>query len=516
MPVEIEAGKLGRQIDSRGVVKEFTPEFFQEVVGSYNPENFKAPAIISHDTKGIPDDKLHANQELCYGVASGLKVVGDRLKVTFDKISPKIKEHFENGELLSVSPSFYPPTHHANPTPGKWSLRHLSFLGASPPAIKGLSAPTFSETGYNPAEDTLEFSFPVGLSSSSPEDPLDFSYGLAINQSLFGNLRDWLIEKHGKEETEKILPASAIAELIMADRNDGDQKERLMRQLDELGDKVRALEAQIAREPPVNIRSAIPIYKEPSTIDFSDMNTGQKIAKLAAEKEVSEADLAKSAGITEETLGQIMDGEIEKPTKKQLKGFAQALGVPIEMLMNNSKTTESKTTDMSEEQHDYAAELAEERRARKLLEFQVQNEQRKAEQERRDRKFEKITHFCEGLVRDGQLAAQQVGDRLLEFGEGEETQQSLPQFLMSLDEEQLSFMENFLSTQPKVIEYGEFAPDNTDFSQAGSVDFSAVPGADISEESRSEYEEILSYCEQNGLDPNDDAAFTQAAKALFK
>lgn len=507
MPVEIEAGRLGRQIDSRGVVKEFTPEFFQEVISSYDPKNFKAPAIISHDTKGVADNKLHTNKELCYGVASGLKMVGDRLKISFDKLSPKIKEHFDNGELVSVSPSFYPPSHHANPTPGKWSLRHLSFLGANPPAIKGLAAPTFSETGYDPKENTLDFSFPVELNESA--GALEFSIATRSLKNLLSSLRDWLVEKHGREEAEKILPSFAIDEIAMSDRFEADlEMNELRRRISELEEKELESKRGSPLIPPMyqeSLKQGLLNFKEKPNPKKHKMKTKMK-GKHPAE-EFPPAENGTTENVTAQKTRLEMDADLEDVMDEDED--EEGITVP-------PKKKHKKTINMNEQAIDYAAELAEERRARKLLEFQVQNEQRKAEQERRDRKFDKITNFCEGLVREGQISAAQVGDRLLEFGEGEEAQITLPEFLMSLDEQQLSFMEDYLSTQPQIIDYGEFAKDNADAGGHKAIDFNAVDGAYISDESRSEYEEILHYCEQHSLDPNDDDDFNQAAKAVLR
>lgn len=555
MAVVIEAGKLGRQVDGRGVVKEFTPEFFKEVSESYDPANFKAPAIISHDTKGVPDDKLHDNKELSYGAASWVKVVGDRLKIGFKKLSPKVKEYFDNGELLSVSPSFYPPSHHANPNPGKWSLRHCALLGATPPAIKGMAAPEFSETGYNPVEHCLDFSFPIKLSES--EGTLEFSIYSQSTRSLLSNIRDWLIEKDGKEQAEKILPSEMISNMEREDTY--------------LQEEIRDLRKQVMRLKYPNPERDMAIadgYSESS--DFKEMSLGQKIEKLAKDKGVKRSALAKAAGITESTVGQIINGEIDRPPKKRLKGFAKALGISLEDLMpkdyddqttdmsektmktkhKNSKSpiepdlmededddeegtdgTEEQVTskkkkksmDLSEGTIDYAEELAEERRQRRLLEAQVLNDRRiateeraKAEHERQARKQDNITNFCEGLVKEGFLSAAQMGDRILEYGEGEESQITLPEFMMSLDDEQLSFMEDFLQTQPKVIEYNEFAPDgDSTIKRADALDFSAVNGASVSEESIDEYQEILQYCEKNSLDPDKDEDFNKAAAAVL-
>jgi hypothetical protein len=49
------------------------------------------------------------------------------------------------GAYKKVSASFYPKDHPNNPTPGVYALRHVGFLGAQPPAVKGLKPTEFAE-----------------------------------------------------------------------------------------------------------------------------------------------------------------------------------------------------------------------------------------------------------------------------------------------------------------------------------------------------------------------------------
>ncbi len=47
------------------------------------------------------------------------------------------------GRFKSRSASFYHPDNPNNPKPGVYYLRHVGFLGAQPPAVKGLKAVEF-------------------------------------------------------------------------------------------------------------------------------------------------------------------------------------------------------------------------------------------------------------------------------------------------------------------------------------------------------------------------------------
>jgi hypothetical protein len=51
-----------------------------------------------------------------------------------------------SGNYKKISASFFSPYHGDNPAPGIWCLRHVGFLGAVPPAVKGMEALAFSET----------------------------------------------------------------------------------------------------------------------------------------------------------------------------------------------------------------------------------------------------------------------------------------------------------------------------------------------------------------------------------
>ncbi len=85
-----------------------------------------------------------------------------------------------------MSASFYLPDSPSNPKPGVLYLRHVGFLGAQPPSVKGLKQVSFSEQ----EEGVVEFA----------------DWQAITNASLWGKLRDFLIARFSLDEAEKVLP----------------------------------------------------------------------------------------------------------------------------------------------------------------------------------------------------------------------------------------------------------------------------------------------------------------------
>ena len=58
--VEIEILRKGQAVSSNGTEVDLNDELLDQVVESYDPQNFKAPLIVSHDTAGSDDASLAA------------------------------------------------------------------------------------------------------------------------------------------------------------------------------------------------------------------------------------------------------------------------------------------------------------------------------------------------------------------------------------------------------------------------------------------------------------------------
>jgi len=166
----VEIFKGGKQTDSAG--KEHDGDaLIDKAVNSFNAAEHEPPAVIGHPKDNGP----------AYGWVKGLKAVagkgGKVLLAKFDEVVPEFEELVKAGRFKKRSASFYPD--------GR--LRHVGFLGAAPPAVKGLADLKFEEG------DAVSFEF--------------YDYNLGVMARLFGAMRDFFIEKEGVETADRIIPA---------------------------------------------------------------------------------------------------------------------------------------------------------------------------------------------------------------------------------------------------------------------------------------------------------------------
>jgi len=76
---------------------------------------------------------------------------------------------------------------------------------------------------------------------------------------------------------------------------------------------------------------------------------GDRLRSLMRDKKLSVATLAKAGGISESTLQGILGGDIARPPDARLRGFAKALGVSFDSLLQliPAKLREAAATDLS-------------------------------------------------------------------------------------------------------------------------------------------------------------------------
>lgn len=153
----IEIFAAGKQTDSEGRSHDITPTYLHQVVSNYSSAIHEAPAVLGH-----PEDNAPA-----FGWVAALRVNGDKLEAQFKEVDEEFEAIVRNGKYKKRSASFYTDTATA---PGKKvpSLRHVGFLGAMPPAIKGLRDIRFCE-GESLTFDTA-INFSEGESSMDDKD----------------------------------------------------------------------------------------------------------------------------------------------------------------------------------------------------------------------------------------------------------------------------------------------------------------------------------------------------------
>lgn len=134
----LEIMRPGRHIDDSGVAHTFTQQDIDDIARGYDPAVREAPLTVGHPEHDRP----------AYGWVEGLTVSADgRVVATSRDVEAQFCEMVHARRFPKRSPAFYPPTHPNNPTPGRWYLRHVAFLGAQPPAISGLRDGQFADDG---------------------------------------------------------------------------------------------------------------------------------------------------------------------------------------------------------------------------------------------------------------------------------------------------------------------------------------------------------------------------------
>ena len=179
----IEIFKPGKHTAMSGQVIEFTEADLQAAAAAYDTALHEAPLTVGH-----PKDNLPA-----YGWVKSLQFADGSMKVEPDQVDPEFAELVSKGRFKKISASWYTPDAPANPRPGTLYLRHVAFLGAQPPAIKGLKSASFSDS----AEGVLEFA-----------DWADLD-----NADLWRRMREWLISKFSTEDADAVIPAYVVDSL---------------------------------------------------------------------------------------------------------------------------------------------------------------------------------------------------------------------------------------------------------------------------------------------------------------
>lgn len=145
--------KPGRHTAMSGAALSFSEADLQATVAAYNPAKHEAPLVVGHPQHDLP----------AYGWVQGLRFSdGDDgsevgLYALPAQVNPDFADMVAAGAFKKISASFYSPQHPSNPAPGAYYLRHVGFLGAQPPAVKGLRNPSFADTDSDAEIVTLEF-----------------------------------------------------------------------------------------------------------------------------------------------------------------------------------------------------------------------------------------------------------------------------------------------------------------------------------------------------------------------
>lgn len=172
--------RAGTHRDEKGRTWTFSEADVAASAAAYDPALSQAPHVLGHPKGDAP----------AWGWTKGLEAEGGTLYSLQENVAPAFAEAVEDGRYRFRSAAFYEPNDPANPKPGVWYLRHVGWLGAQPPSIKGLG-PAFSEDAVS-----------EGVTFGEAD-------GFWVKDILRG-LRDWIIDKFSLDEADKVIPAYAI------------------------------------------------------------------------------------------------------------------------------------------------------------------------------------------------------------------------------------------------------------------------------------------------------------------
>lgn len=130
----VEIFKAGRHKPTSGDILNFLDRDLEEVVLGFDAKEYPVPVVVGHPQTNWP----------AYGWVSSLRVEGNKLVADFDDVDPQFSELVKAKRYRKISASFFRPDGDSNPTPGKWALRHVGFLGAAAPAVPGLKGAEFN------------------------------------------------------------------------------------------------------------------------------------------------------------------------------------------------------------------------------------------------------------------------------------------------------------------------------------------------------------------------------------
>ena len=179
----IEVFRTGTHTDSAGNIREWKEDDLKKIAENYDPEKNEAPIVIGHPTDSSP----------AYGWVEKIKTEGGILWAKCKDIIPEFADMVKKGLFKKRSISLS----------SDLTLRHIGFLGATPPAVKGLADLKFSKN-----KGTISFEF---------NDTSPWTWGTIAG--VFRKIREWFIEKEGKETADSIITDWEIEAIKDAEKN---------------------------------------------------------------------------------------------------------------------------------------------------------------------------------------------------------------------------------------------------------------------------------------------------------
>jgi hypothetical protein len=298
----------------QGGALEFREADLAATAAAYDPALGEAPLVVGHPKTDAP----------AYGWVRALRAEGGDLVAEPHQVEPAFAEMVQAGRFKKISASFYTPNHPSNPKPGAFYLKHVGFLGAAAPAVKGLRDVAFAADEADVV--TLEFAADGAVSGWR------LSWLLADVGGLFRGIRDWMVAKEGVEAAEKLLPAQTVQRMT-------DEAARMQ------GEADAARAAAVNVPPPAFAEDK---QQETVTVPTEKTDDADRIAALEArerdlqarEAAFAEADAARRAAeMAAFTEKLVSEARIPQGVVPRILAFAASLPVAGEISFTEGDAT---------------------------------------------------------------------------------------------------------------------------------------------------------------------------------
>lgn len=130
--------RAGTHVTSSGHELSFSESDVESVASVYDPSAHEAPIVVGHPSTDAP----------AFGWVEDVAFSDGLLAAQPHQVHLEFAEMVRDGRFKKVSAKFYKPgsaVHPLGADADSYYLRHIGFLGAEPPAIKGLDAVEFDE-----------------------------------------------------------------------------------------------------------------------------------------------------------------------------------------------------------------------------------------------------------------------------------------------------------------------------------------------------------------------------------
>jgi hypothetical protein len=302
----IEAFSVGRWQDASGTIHDFPAEVVSQVAETYDTSRHRAAIVTNHSEQGPAK-----------GFVKTLKFIDSKLFAEPENIEEGFRGEVDAGRWPNVSIRLYPPLHPNNPSPGKWSLRHLSYVVTG--AVKGLAtpalveqAPAFAENEDGFVDLFLAFEDSTEASSAASESLAEAKTD--TDETPADDAPEAPADVGAEDVSEAGIPISVEPPIESSIESVADSNDESLEHSDEAIESIQELPPDDSPgDPPPNKETPMTIDEEkkveaPGVVEPSDSDRqllaefAEAQASLAAEREKLEADKAEVAKFKTESL----------------------------------------------------------------------------------------------------------------------------------------------------------------------------------------------------------------------